>query len=442
MNTTQNLPSCVEIFKPIDATTGKPFAPGFMSLHLCTIEHPLDRNKILLFCGKNLKQSTSLSSGDRNVVVYSFDTTKHEFTYLNSTDDLDLRSPIIYPVAMLLELNKSPKSSGSDLIDETIFRIMVTGTTSVNCASVFHVYNVSQNKWESMSVVDGNSLGIVNLRPFTFEYKIGCQMISYKNYIIMTEGCDLQIYRVEWNINSKFYPSKVIVKCRLPRSYHWHSMLKIPNKHTKETINQEKISLILFGGENINRFPYTSKKKRRIKNSFCKVEILFDSRKDKATCKISDNPKEWIENIPNSIGELMCSRSHCHVVQSRYVIIFGMCDINQIHVFNNIVIFDMYTKQWKIYKNILPYLRNHDSMYSSIVCNQDKILYILSMCRVVRYIKIKLHQAVDWVQERIVWIGFYQNSTNDRCLIKTLPKDVIKFILSFLDHNTTLFSSK
>ena len=39
---------------------------------------------------------------------------------------------------------------------------------------------------------------------------------------------------------------------------------------------------------------------------------------------------------------------------------------------------------------------------------------------------------IDSKIERIIWIGFYKNSENNKCLIKTLPKDLIICILDLL----------
>ena len=63
-------------------------------------------------------------------------------------------------------------------------------------------------------------------------------------------------------------------------------------------------------------------------------------------------------------------------------------------------------------------------------CNGNKKLLILhgnnyfglNIC--INYIELKI--------ERIIWIGFYKNSENNKCLIKTLPKDLIIHILSLL----------
>lgn len=39
---------------------------------------------------------------------------------------------------------------------------------------------------------------------------------------------------------------------------------------------------------------------------------------------------------------------------------------------------------------------------------------------------------MDWDTTRILWIGWHQNRDNNQCLIKILPKDVLKYILSFV----------
>ena len=47
------------------------------------------------------------------------------------------------------------------------------------------------------------------------------------------------------------------------------------------------------------------------------------------------------------------------------------------------------------------------------------------------HFKIYTHY-ITWSSERIIWIAFYKNDKNDKCLIKQLPKDVIHFIIGFL----------
>lgn len=38
----------------------------------------------------------------------------------------------------------------------------------------------------------------------------------------------------------------------------------------------------------------------------------------------------------------------------------------------------------------------------------------------------------EWRQQRIIWIGFLKNETNNKCLIKYLPKDIVKLIVSMV----------
>ena len=63
-------------------------------------------------------------------------------------------------------------------------------------------------------------------------------------------------------------------------------------------------------------------------------------------------------------------------------------------------------------------------------CNGDEKLVILyeknyfHLNIYINYIESKI--------ERIIWIGFYKNTENNKCLIKTLPKDLIIYILYLL----------
>ena len=63
-------------------------------------------------------------------------------------------------------------------------------------------------------------------------------------------------------------------------------------------------------------------------------------------------------------------------------------------------------------------------------CNGDDKLLILS-----RENYFDLNISIDYIEskiERIIWIGFYKNTQNNKCLIKTLPKDLIIYILHLL----------
>ena len=63
-------------------------------------------------------------------------------------------------------------------------------------------------------------------------------------------------------------------------------------------------------------------------------------------------------------------------------------------------------------------------------CNGDDKLLILYKKN---YFHLNIY--VNYIEsfiERIIWIGFYKNAENNKCLIKTLPKDLIIHILYLL----------
>ena len=69
-------------------------------------------------------------------------------------------------------------------------------------------------------------------------------------------------------------------------------------------------------------------------------------------------------------------------------------------------------------------------------CNGDDKLVILS-----RKNYFCLNIYIDYLEskiERIIWIGFYKNKKNSKCLIKTLPKDLIIYILYLLGKQTMI----
>ena len=40
--------------------------------------------------------------------------------------------------------------------------------------------------------------------------------------------------------------------------------------------------------------------------------------------------------------------------------------------------------------------------------------------------------SLHWLTIRLIWIAFLKNDDNDKCLIKFLPKDVVKYIINLL----------
>ena len=63
-------------------------------------------------------------------------------------------------------------------------------------------------------------------------------------------------------------------------------------------------------------------------------------------------------------------------------------------------------------------------------CNGDQKLVIL-YDKNYFHLNIYINYIESFV-ERIIWIGFYKNTENNKCLIKTLPKDLVIYILDLL----------
>ena len=66
--------------------------------------------------------------------------------------------------------------------------------------------------------------------------------------------------------------------------------------------------------------------------------------------------------------------------------------------------------------------------YDKLLILNDKNYFALNIC--INYIESKI--------ERIIWIGFYKNNENNKCLIKTLPKDLIIHILDLLGKQSMI----
>ena len=69
-------------------------------------------------------------------------------------------------------------------------------------------------------------------------------------------------------------------------------------------------------------------------------------------------------------------------------------------------------------------------------CNGDEKLLILHEKNYF-YLNIYINYIESFI-ERIIWIGFYKNNENNKCLIKTLPKDLIIYILYLLGKKSMI----
>ena len=44
--------------------------------------------------------------------------------------------------------------------------------------------------------------------------------------------------------------------------------------------------------------------------------------------------------------------------------------------------------------------------------------------------------ALPWKIVRLLWIGYYNNDKNEKCLIQKLPKDILSKIIKLLDNRS------
>lgn len=54
--------------------------------------------------------------------------------------------------------------------------------------------------------------------------------------------------------------------------------------------------------------------------------------------------------------------------------------------------------------------------------------------------KIRIDTRLAWSVERILWIAFYQNRNNKKCLLKVLSKDIIATILQLFESKSSIFT--
>ena len=77
-----------------------------------------------------------------------------------------------------------------------------------------------------------------------------------------------------------------------------------------------------------------------------------------------------------------------------------------------------------------------------LVRNPNQYVYVISKDVTGKFCpnwKIRIDEKINWDIERIIWIAFYKNEKNKKCVIQLLPKDVVKSILALIVSNSSLF---
>ena len=79
------------------------------------------------------------------------------------------------------------------------------------------------------------------------------------------------------------------------------------------------------------------------------------------------------------------------------------------------------------------------SEYPSVIkCRNDESIII---CYKKNYCLFNIYSHyITYNIERIIWIGFYKNKQNSKCLINKLAKDLIIYILYFLGKKQLMVS--
>ena len=115
---------------------------------------------------------------------------------------------------------------------------------------------------------------------------------------------------------------------------------------------------------------------------------------------------------------------------------------------NGIINFDFQSKAWTIYSNVLP----DDGLWrKSCIINRAKLdgscdnsIWLQTFGGAessedeqdLHYgIRLILSQNLDWSIERLIWIAYLKNNDSaSACGLGTLPKDIILFLLKFLNR--------
>ena len=295
----------------------------------------------------------------------------------------------------------------------------------------------------------------------------GSSVERWNNFLFIFGRIGLTIYDIKneyspkkidfFDLTSTFNKSEPSFAYKTPRTYHRSFIVesKMENK------NKVMLKFLLFGA-----FCETC-----FNNSFYQIDVDIDienSDDDIYKIKVNcDNAKDW--KMAQNIAEKYNYNSRfvnfsAHWYNSRYLIIVG----GRFHSCNKtsdkIICFDYKKKKWHVGDNDeqLPMYKmpkalvGHTSLLQQE--NGDLYLYVFGGCRNLNYHashaktcwKLKLATQMDWIIERIIWIGYikngYQdldtklkNDKNDKnvknvnvCHLARLSKDVVKVILSFL----------
>ena len=110
-------------------------------------------------------------------------------------------------------------------------------------------------------------------------------------------------------------------------------------------------------------------------------------------------------------------------------VILSLANVNT-HLITHVIVFDW---DWGAMHSIGIH-PTHDGAaraFAAFELNPYQMLFSLGCCDIVSMDV----QVCCWEQIRLIWIGFEKNGENEKCFIRLLSKDVIKYLIRFCGHD-------
>lgn len=381
------------------------------------VVNPRNKNEIIFF-GRTTK---------REIRIYIYSMTENVYTLIN--DDRfkpdDVRTNCVFFCETLKSIILlSKKYQGNHV---TVYKVNLSHVYPSNKKS----FNYDKDLFNNVETFRNTDADCINY-----------QALLFKNWLIISgdnkhkQNDLLRIFKLNFNttdsdkVDSEEKSSDdncdvitLIKSIDLKQKYQAHGMiLKCCDSKTND------IEILLFGGFHLN-----------FNQSFLTVNISLGDDPDSISYSIKKVNDEFENNLSDCFGNFYDSpyRSFGHnYINGRYLCIIGGSTANIYKKWrdhNGILCFDFLEKKWEVSKYILPDgYRDHFAVFNQNTGAMHIFAIMNQTTDIIHHWKINVHSPIEWKIERLIWIGYYQNSQNDKCLIKQLPKDIIKTMLSFL----------
>jgi len=280
----------------------------------------------------------------------------------------------------------------------------------------FGIWNVEEMNWKSVSLYENINLIEGNCMKFK-EFYIFIHENTCTIYQLSLETQDMKkIAEFNGLKNSSF-------------SDAGRSIILPSNPETKENNQIE----ILFCG--FNNVPFIE--------SFESLTINFNNEEIKF--KHNDNPSIFTKNIEKELNQIIekdtvCCYFSMDLIENRYLVfVGGIVDSLPNNMSNKIFYFDFFQNKWIVSNHAMP---TELCFHSSCIVKNSDCFHIMGGLDIdcedlnthfcINLGKILPRMPIRWENERQLWIGFIKNKENQECLIDQIPKDVLLYVLSFL----------